>query len=97
MHLAKHKTTLLFLSATMALTVAACNSEKESPAAIAQRWCELNGKAHRAEEGSAKEAARKDLKDYEQSIEAKHKDDKSFMAEVEKEVEKCEAASEGRQ
>jgi hypothetical protein len=74
----------------------ACNNETESAASIAQKWCDLNGKAYKAAEGSEKEAAQKNLKDFEKDMETKHKDDKAFMSEIEKEVEKCEDASEGR-
>ncbi len=74
----------------------ACNNKTESASSIAQKWCELNGIAHKAAEGPEKEAAKEKLKSYEKEIEANHKDDKTFMSEVQKEVEKCEDASEGR-
>lgn len=79
------------------LFFAACNNqEKESASSVAKKWCELNGKAHRAEEGTEKEKATAELKKYEEDMGAKYKNDKSFMDEVEKEVEKCEDESEGR-
>jgi hypothetical protein len=68
---------------------------KESAASLGKKWCDLNGKAHKAE-GAAKEAADKAVLDFENEIATKYKDDKAFMDEVEKESEKCEAASEGR-
>ncbi len=77
------------------MILAACGSKKETPASIAKKWCELNAKAYKAE-GTAKEAAEAARDKFENEIEAKYKDDKAFMAEVEKEVEKCEDASEGR-
>ncbi|HQV54207.1 MAG: hypothetical protein IPH34_00525 [Chitinophagaceae bacterium] len=74
---------------------AACSS-KETASSIAQKWCDLNGKVFKAEEGSAKDLARTAQKDFEKKMEEKYKDDEAFMKEVEKEVEKCEDASEGK-
>ena len=73
----------------------ACGGGKDSAASIAKKWCDLNGKVAKAE-GDAKEAARKALNDYENEMEAKYKNDEAFMKEIEREAEKCEAASEGR-
>lgn len=78
-----------------ALLLSACGGKKESAASIAQKWCDLNGKAYKAE-GAEKEAAEAARDKYENEIEAKYKGDEAFMKEVEKEVEKCEDASEGR-
>lgn len=72
-----------------------CGSKKETAASVAQKWCDLNAKAYKAE-GAAKEAAEAAREKFENEMEAKYKDNKAFMDEVEKEVEKCEAASEGR-
>lgn len=89
-----------FLLATFSLVLfAACNNssaEKETPRSVAQKWCDLNGKAFRAEEGPEKEKAVAARKEFEKEMETKYKSDKSFMDEIEKEVEKCEDASEGR-
>lgn len=74
----------------------ACGGKKETAASVAQKWCDLNGKAHKAAEGPEKEAAETALDKFEKEMEEKYKDKKDFMAEVEKEVEKCEDASEGR-
>ena len=74
----------------------ACGSKKESAAAVAQKWCDLNGKAHKAAEGAEKEAAEQTLKKFEDEMETKYKDNETFLKEVEKEVNKCEDASEGR-
>ncbi|OSZ80501.1 hypothetical protein CAP36_04415 [Chitinophagaceae bacterium IBVUCB2] len=76
--------------------LAACSSKKESAASIAQEWCDLNGKAYKAAEGPEKEAAEAARKKFEDNMESKYKDDKAFMEEIGKEVEKCEDASEGR-
>ncbi|MEO5984705.1 MAG: hypothetical protein ABIP80_04325 [Ferruginibacter sp.] len=78
------------------LLLIACIGGKESASSIAKKWCDLNGKAHKAAEGSAKEAAETSLSQFENEMEARYKDDKVFMKEIEKEVEKCEASSEGR-
>ena len=77
------------------LSFTACGG-KESAASIAKKWCDLNGKVHKAAEGAEKEAAEAARKKFENDMEAKYKDDKAFMEEVGKEVEKCEDASEGR-
>jgi uncharacterized protein YjbJ (UPF0337 family) len=78
----------------LSIALISCSGKKETPASIAQKWCEMNGKAHKAE-GAAKEAAEKALGEYEKKIESKH--DEAFMKQVGAEVEKCEDASEGRQ
>ncbi len=78
------------------LSFSACGSGKESASSIASKWCELNGKAHKAAEGAEKEAAEVYLQKFENEMEARYKDDKAFMSEIEKETEKCEDASEGR-
>lgn len=87
----------LFIATAVLLSVAviSCGSKKETASSIAQKWCALNGKAFKAE-GAAKEAAKAAVDKFEAEMEAKYKDNKTFMDEVEKEVEKCEGASEGR-
>ena len=79
----------------MLFAITSCGGGKQSAASIAKEWCDLNGKAHKAE-GAEKEAAETALKKFETDMETKYKDDKAFMDEVGKEVEKCEDASEGR-
>ncbi len=69
---------------------------KETAASIAQQWCELNGKAHRAAEGAEKKAAETALMNFEEAMEKKYDADKAFMDEIGKEAEKCEDASEGK-
>ena len=77
--------------------LASCGgSSKETPKSIAQTWCDLNGKVYRAAEGEEKEKAKKDRKDYEQKMQEKYGKDENFMKEIGVEVEKCEAASEGK-
>ena len=85
----------------MLLVIAACKGKgkadaKETPASIAQAWCDLNGKYTRAPEGAEKDAAKEARKKFEEDMEAKYKKDDAFMKEIEKEVEKCEDASEGK-
>ena len=94
------------LFAFSALLLTACNSGKDNPdkkkdgaetaASLAAQWCELNGKVYRATEGPEKEKAAQALKEFERLTEEKYKDNDAFMKELEREVEKCEAASEGR-
>ncbi len=81
----------------------ACSDKKskdaksfDSPAAAAQAWCDLNGKVARASNDAEKEAAKAARKKFEDDLEAKYKDDKAFMDNLEKEAEKCEDASEGK-
>jgi len=84
------------ITALFCTIILSCSGKKETPASVAQKWCDLNAKAFKAADGAAKENAEKDRKDFEKKMEAKYKDDKAFMDQVEKEVEKCEDASEGR-
>ncbi len=85
-----------FAMIAVMLGMIACSSKKESAASIAQEWCDLNGKAYKAAEGPEKEAAVAARKKFEDNMSEKYKDDKAFMDEIGKEVEKCEDASEGR-
>lgn len=81
----------------LAVAVLSCGSKKETAASIAQKWCDLNAKVHKAADGGpAYEAAKTAREKFEKEMEAKYKDNKAFMEEVGKEVEKCEPASEGR-
>ncbi len=80
----------------LCVAVLSCGSKKETAASIAQKWCDLNAKAYKATDGAAKEAAEMARKKFENEIEAKYKGDEAFKKELEKEVEKCEDASEGR-
>ncbi|MBK6828170.1 MAG: hypothetical protein IPG86_15540 [Chitinophagaceae bacterium] len=89
------KKTISMAALAVALLLASCGGKKETAASIAQKWCDLNGKAHKAE-GAAKEAAEAALNKYENEMEEKYKDNKAFMKEIENEAEKCEDASEGR-
>ena len=80
----------------LCLLLISCGSSKDTPASIANKWCELNSKAFKAAEGPEKDAAQTILKQFENEMEAKYKDDAAFMKQIESEVEKCEDASEGK-
>jgi hypothetical protein len=80
----------------LCLSLVSCSQRKDTPASIAQKWCDLNGKVHKAVESAEKEAAGASLNQFENEMEARYKDDETFMKEIEKEVNKCEDASEGR-
>jgi hypothetical protein len=86
---------VVLFAALLSAGLFSCSSKKETSASIAQKWCDLNGKAHKAE-GAAKEAAELARKNFEKEMEGTYKDNKAFMDEVGKEIEKCEDASEGR-
>ena len=75
----------------------ACKAGKETPASVAEKWCTLNGKVYKSAYGKEKDAARTLLHQFEMEMEARYKEDSVFMNEIEKEVEKCEGVSEGRQ
>lgn len=80
------------------IALLSCGSKKETAASIAQKWCELNAKMHKAPDGGSEYAAAKEaLEKFENEMEAKYKGDEAFMKQIEQEVEKCEAASEGRE
>lgn len=89
----KQKLLLLTVIAA-AFTLTSCGG-KATATSIAQKWCDLNAKAYKAE-GSAKEAAEEAREKFEKEMQEKYKDDKAFLEEIGKEVEKCEDASEGR-
>lgn len=80
----------------LCMAVLSCGSKKETASSIAQKWCDLNAREHKATDEGAKETAKTARKKYEDEMEAKYKKDEAFMKEIGKEVEKCEDASEGR-
>ena len=87
---------LKILTAILISTILiSCSSKKETPASIAKKWCDLNAKAHQLK-GAAQEAADEEVEKFEKQMEAKYGSDEAFMKQIEDEVEKCEAASEGR-
>ena len=88
------KINLVIALSFLCFAVISCGG-KESAASIAKDWCELNGKVSRSE-GAAKDAAKDSREKFEEKMEKKYGNDKAFMDEIEKEIEKCEAASEGR-
>lgn len=90
------KSVKLTLAFSVLFLLAACGGKKATPASIAQKWCDLNGKVYKAADGPEKDAAKAAREKFEKEMEEKYKDDKTFMDEVGKEVEKCEDASEGR-
>jgi len=77
------------------LSFTACGG-KESAKSVAKEWCDLNGKVAKAADGPDRETARANLMKWSAKMEAKYKGDEAFKEKLEKEVEKCEAASEGR-
>jgi len=89
----------ILLILVVSFSLASCGGKgdkKQSAASVAQEWCDLNGKAHRAAEGAEKESAEQTRKNYEKEMKEKYKDNQAFLDEVGKEIEKCEDASEGR-
>lgn len=91
------KVLVTFSAIVLSLCFIACSSsKKDSAASVAKEWCDLNGKVYKAADGPDKEAAKATLDKWEKDMEAKYKGDEAFMKDVEKEVEKCEGASEGR-
>lgn len=80
----------------LSLSFIACGGGKESASSIAKKWCDLNSKVYKATDDAEKDAAKVVRDKYEKDMEAKYKDDKAFMDEIGKEVEKCEDASEGK-
>jgi len=90
------KNPVTYLIIILCFSLASCGGGKKSAASVAKQWCELNGKYSKAAEGAEKDAAKVALDKWENEMEAKYKGDEAFMKEVEKEAEKCEAASEGK-
>jgi len=76
--------------------LSSCGSKTQTPEAIAQQWCDLNGKVFKAAEGTDKEKAKEERKKYETEIEDKYSKDKDMMDKIKKAVEACEDKSEGR-
>ena len=90
------KRTFFGFIALSAILIACSGGGKETAESIAKKWCDLNSKVAKAETPEAKEAAEQKRDEYEKSMEAKYKDDEEMKKNVEAEVEKCEAASEGK-
>jgi len=91
------KKNLISLAAiTLCFSLLACGGGKETPASIAAKWCELNGKVHKATSDAEKAKAKDAIDAFEKTMDAKYEKDEAFMKQVKAEVEKCEDASEGR-
>ena len=81
----------------LCVALLSCGGKKETAASIAQKWCDLNAKVHKAADGGSEyEAAKEARKKFENEMKAKYEKDEAFMNEIGKEVEKCEDASEGK-
>jgi hypothetical protein len=91
----KHRSLSLLIA--LCIGVTACNNSKETPESIARKWCELNSNVAKAATPQDKEIAKTKRTEYERSIEEKYKGDEEMKKKVEAEVNKCEAASEGRE
>lgn len=77
-----------------AFLFSSCGGGKDTAISIAKKWCDLNEKAYKMEDGPAREAAIAERKKFEKETEEKYKGDKAFMDEIKKEAEKCEEESE---
>lgn len=71
----------------MVVTFAGCGGD--SPESVAKKWCAMQADIEKAE-GDAKDKLQDAQRDYEKSVEAKHKDDKEYMKKVEELVEACD-------
>ncbi len=80
----------------LSFAILSCGSKKETAASVAQKWCDLNAKVAKATDDASKDAAKMVRKEFENKMEAKYKGDEAFEKALRMEVEKCEAASEGR-
>ena len=92
----RNKIFILCITSSYFLIIA-CSSKKETPQSVAQKWCELNGKLHNAPDGGPEYGKAKDaLGKFENDMDKKYREDTAFSNQLEKEIEKCEGASEGR-
>jgi ribosome recycling factor len=61
----------------------------DTPEAISEKWCEMTKKLKDAE-GDARDALRKERKEFEKSVEEKHKDDEEFMGKIKTLTRECD-------
>ncbi len=69
---------------------ASCGASADSPEAVAKKWCEMQTKIKAQEKGDEKIKLKQEQRDFEKSVEEKHKEDKEFMKKVEELVKACE-------
>ncbi len=71
-----------------------CNTNKETPESIADRWCELNKRALATDNSSEQQKALKEREAFELSMEKKYEKDTAMMQAIFRAVEACENSSE---
>ncbi len=61
----------------------------DTPEAISEKWCKITKEMKEAE-GDARDALRKERKEFEKSVEDKHKDDDDFMGKIKELTRACD-------
>lgn len=79
---------MMFASALLAMLVlTGCGSD--SPESIAKKWCDMNGKIDKAE-GEERDKLIKEQREFEKSVEEKHKGEEDFMDKVKELTGACD-------
>lgn len=71
----------------MAVALTGCGGD--SPESVSKKWCGMTAEIDKAE-GDARDKLVKERKEYEESVEAKHKDDDAFMEKVKELTRECD-------
>lgn len=79
---------IIFACAMLSL-VALTGCGSDSPESIAKKWCDMNAKIDKAE-GEERDKLLKEQRDYEKSVEEKHKGDEAFMDKVQDLTKECD-------
>ncbi len=83
----KMKKFIYALALLTAVTLTGCGGD--SPEAVSKKWCGMTAEIDKAE-GEAREKLVTERKEFEESVEAKHKDDDAFMDKVKELTRECD-------
>lgn len=72
----------------LVVALAGCKGS-DTPEAVSEKWCEMTKKM-KAAEGDARDKLRDERKEFENSVEEKHKGDDAFMDKVKELTSACE-------
>ena len=75
------------LALLTAVTLTGCGGD--SPEAVSKKWCGMTAEIDKAD-GQAREKLVTERKEFEESVEAKHKDDDAFMDKVKELTRECD-------
>lgn len=85
----EHEMKKIFYAMALVMAVALTGCGGDSPEAVSKKWCGMTAEIDKAE-GDARDKLVTERKEFEESVEAKHKDDEAFMDKVKELTRECD-------